>query len=535
MMLSRDEKIRESMRWFAENERQHRCIGEDMEADFLNWKDEIGEKGTASLTVRTRRTCKQLKIGLKVNEDELIVKTEESEFKTRTAVGVGRFLTQKVIRPAKFKKLVEHEVHGASYVTLKGNETSNSILTNIYTRKSDAFFRFVVVGRADCLPTPVNLRRWFGDDREERCTRCGNERQQTLAHILNECTRNYPLMTKRHNRLANVVRRGIERFLIDELRSQIQENTEIGIEELPEHLRRQRPDMVFERRRVRNRAAGEVRFYRNEGEQFQEERILEIIEFSCPYGYKSRGKDTLEKVYEEKKRKYMELARNLKRLTEKEVRITAVIVSSMGAVYDKSLRDLKTVLNCTDKELKKLGKRMSEAVLTGSLEIWRRSAQEFRYGSDAVANHLIAEEVESLEQEETGNENGSRNDTDIIVDLEREETGDQLQEESEDEFEPVGGREEAEYTGMGLVQDFNTDEAVDTEIMTAVEERERGSELGAERREVIENLEGGRRTSETGETMQIQARFEHRNPEDIGLVENPGDNEDMINVSDDDF
>jgi hypothetical protein len=82
-------------------------------------------------------------ISLKLMEDEMIVNTEELELETKTAVRIGRFRTRKVIRPKKIDKLIEHQLHGASYTTLKGNEVSNGLLTNIYTRRSDAFFRFV--------------------------------------------------------------------------------------------------------------------------------------------------------------------------------------------------------------------------------------------------------------------------------------------------------------------------------------------------------------------------------------------------------
>jgi hypothetical protein len=70
----------------------------------------------------------------------------ESEIKTKTAVGIGRFLTQKLVRAKKIEKLVEHKVHGASFTTLKDNDndTSNAMLTDIYTRRSDAFYRFTV-------------------------------------------------------------------------------------------------------------------------------------------------------------------------------------------------------------------------------------------------------------------------------------------------------------------------------------------------------------------------------------------------------
>jgi hypothetical protein len=45
MMLSKGDKVRDAMRWFVENERHCRCIQEEVESDFLNWKDEAGEKG----------------------------------------------------------------------------------------------------------------------------------------------------------------------------------------------------------------------------------------------------------------------------------------------------------------------------------------------------------------------------------------------------------------------------------------------------------------------------------------------------------
>jgi hypothetical protein len=49
---------------------------------------------------------------LKLVNEEMIVKTEESEYKTRAAMGIGRFLSQKVMHPDKFRKLIGHEVHG---------------------------------------------------------------------------------------------------------------------------------------------------------------------------------------------------------------------------------------------------------------------------------------------------------------------------------------------------------------------------------------------------------------------------------------
>jgi hypothetical protein len=43
----------------------------------------------ASLTARTRKTCKKLKISLKMIEDKMVVKTEESELQICSADGLA--------------------------------------------------------------------------------------------------------------------------------------------------------------------------------------------------------------------------------------------------------------------------------------------------------------------------------------------------------------------------------------------------------------------------------------------------------------
>jgi hypothetical protein len=41
----------------------------------------------------------------------------------------------------------------------------------------------------------------------------------------------------------------------------------------------------------------------------------------------------------------------------------------MGAIYGPSMKDLREVLRCNDKEMKKHARQMSETVILGSLEI----------------------------------------------------------------------------------------------------------------------------------------------------------------------
>jgi hypothetical protein len=542
MMLSRDKKIREAMQWFGENEREYRCIGEDVESNFLNWSDEHGQSGTASLAARTRKTCSKMRIALKVKKDELILKTSESEYKTKTPVGIGRFLTQKLIRADKIQRLICHEVHGASYTTLKENDSSNSMLTNIYTRRTDAFFRFVVVGRADCLPTPANLHRWFGDRRDENCRRCGRERRPTLLHILNECVPNIPLMTQRHNRLASVVRKAVIKFVDKDLRSEVMENIQTEEEGLRADLRELRPDMVFERRkseglRLRRRyqrqeeegAGAEHREGEGEGEggveaigEAQAMKKMEIIEFSCPYGYTSHGSNSLKRVYEQKKRKYAEFANELMRLRNEEVRVTAVNVSWMGAIYPQSLKDLQRVLRCSDQETRKLGRQMSETVILGSMEIWRQNAKEIEEGTEEAANAMIREDAARFEGPEAAADLAVELDDDDNDENENDDNDDPEERdhdwEMEADVEPEDDRDaDAEEANAEANVHFAIPGGPEGEALIEPEERQEVHEDG----NLFDGEPGNVHEDEYlgNEEVEGEAVYE------IGAAENPADDE----------
>jgi hypothetical protein len=102
---------------------------------------------------------------MKLRGEEVMLKNEMSEYIARTGAGIRHFLTQTIVRPRRQNNLITNQVHGATYGTLKDNADSDKILRDIYTTRSDTFFRFVVVGRADCLPTPANIQRWFNKER----------------------------------------------------------------------------------------------------------------------------------------------------------------------------------------------------------------------------------------------------------------------------------------------------------------------------------------------------------------------------------
>ena len=181
--------------------------------------------------------------------------------------------------------------------------------------------------------------------------------------------------------------------------------------------------------------------------QENENRMLELLEFSCPYGRISHGKDTLELTYQHKKEKYASLAEELRQLRRQDVRVTAVIVSSMGAVYTPSLKDMQKVLKCTDRQIKEIGKQMSETVIRGSLAIWRQDTcerhEEHReqereiMEQEIIEVQRIEEETEEPRNEESDEENEPEED-DEMDKWDTEEERDSLREKDQDEQEPGG-------------------------------------------------------------------------------------------------
>jgi hypothetical protein len=225
--------------------------------------------------------------------------------------------------------------------------------------------------------------------------------------------------------LSNVVLKAITQHCL--LDGAVYENTTMPIEGLSEEVARLRPDLSFVQRDDRG-------------------QTVEIIEFSCPYGQTSEGRNTLESTFEVKSRKYEQLAQEIRELTGKKVRVTAVIVSSMGAVYRESIRRLARVLGIRDeRRMEKLARRMSEVVLAGSMEIWRRYVrhtvtEEVEMDRDVEAlaeQEVVMSEVEAdlVGEEVEGEDESIRTVIEEVVEGERERVVDEGGRELEDEFE----------------------------------------------------------------------------------------------------
>jgi hypothetical protein len=129
--------------------------------------------------------------------------------KTNSVIGIGRYLIQKVVRPRKMDILRGKEKHRAIFAILEDDLVSNKMLIDANTVKSEAFFRFIIVARADVFPTPANIQKRYHQPRTN-CQRCNKDLQPTFTGILNSCAANPTEMTKRHNKVVGIVRLGIE-------------------------------------------------------------------------------------------------------------------------------------------------------------------------------------------------------------------------------------------------------------------------------------------------------------------------------------
>jgi hypothetical protein len=167
MMIWKDEKIRTAMRQLTEDERIYRGIEKDPGESFLNRRDEHGMREIKSLAARTCKMCQALNIRLKLEAEEIIVRTDTLKYKTQIAVSLGRLLTWKLIRPRRLDSPLPHEIYGGNFAMRRANEISNTILINVRARRTDAFYRYVVIAGADCRPTLVNIERWNGRTAEQ--------------------------------------------------------------------------------------------------------------------------------------------------------------------------------------------------------------------------------------------------------------------------------------------------------------------------------------------------------------------------------
>jgi hypothetical protein len=209
------------------------------------------------------------------------------------------------------------------------------------------------------------------------------------------------------------VRAAIIKFLGAPLESEIHENAPIQEERLSEGQKGLRRDMIFELTTGRG-------------------KMREIVEFLCPCGHISDGQDTLEAVCGRKLAMHHELAKEVSKIKNQSVTLTAVVVSAMGAVCVSSRKALKRLLDCSPSELPKLGRQISAVAILGSFAMSCMIVQTRERGVTCrtKGDEMIKVTAHNMrqhgpkEEERGGEEEDAEKDTDESRERKGEDEGD---------------------------------------------------------------------------------------------------------------
>jgi hypothetical protein len=199
-------------------------------------------------------------------------------------------------------------------------------------------------------------------------------------------------MTGRQTKVVNVVRRAIEELLANRMHKEIGENTTMQSERLSDATRRLRPDLNF----VLASMCGT--------------RFVVMMDISCPYGRIAHGENTVQKVSIDRLEKYEQMAQEVKEDRDMPVDIIPVIVSSIWVIHEQSPQDLGRRFLWGEKEMKRIGRRLSEAAVARSIEIWKRYGREVTQEEDPQIGQVYAQEALKAGEKQEGDNQDDESD-----------------------------------------------------------------------------------------------------------------------------
>jgi hypothetical protein len=103
-----------------------------------------------------------------------------------------------------------------------------------------------------------------------------------------------------------------------------------------------------------------------------------------------RNGDSLKNMYDYKVGKYQRLCEEVAiRHPEWEVKQVTVIVSSPGAVYRDTLKELASKLELSPAQTVRVGQRLSDAAIFGSKQIWSQCQKEIKEEGSTNSDLII--------------------------------------------------------------------------------------------------------------------------------------------------
>ena len=438
-------KVRQAMRIYAESEREHRnidTINENEDEVFLNWKiQEKIKKGTDTIIVHALRSAKKLDIRFTINEEtnnveivarQLTSSAQRTPIIPEEIIGEESDNTETIKTAKELMKyaawnmriqyrdmLVSNMGNGHSFIDIKDSPYANKFIGDFKHPLNDTIARWIIKARCNMLFTgSLALKTKVSRDKVPHCPFCGTTGGDTLAHRLNGCKKNLAAQTKRHNNIQNIILSYMESRLGKEMHRRSNITVNLDGKHIDPEYSDLKPDIVA----------------------WDKDKII-LVEFSCPYANVGRNGNTLEKVYNEKQKKYENLVKECKDTYKKEVSLYVIIVSSLGAVYSKSQEEIKELLRISSNENKLFStilRRISLASCIASYFIYNRlKFNEYipKKGTNSSTHDESDESNTTGDSSEQQNiENQNVDEDEEYIDIEEGSSMEQHEEEDSSEY-----------------------------------------------------------------------------------------------------
>ena len=317
-------------------------------------------RGTHNLLPRAMKAMKFLQIRLYRREHKVMLRLTEDE--EAEEISVGRNLLPKLnsmLRDRHAAGLRECPLKGHTFKTLKSNPISNFFI-DWRSKISSALIRFAWRARTNSLMTGEIMR--IAGHGDGRCQTCG--REETLLHRLNGCPRKRHLYKPRHDAIVNI--------LVETISSSAGRNNRRALH-LDATVRGPQGERL-EEEALRN-LKPDIWYY--EGD------TLKLVEVTVPYGSTTtiQGQEvtTLQARRNDKLTKYGPLVEAARAQFERNVELYVITVSSLGAIPEETMRDLRRLVLAN---APRAAKKMVFAAIKGSRDVYLNKTRTRRQGEE---------------------------------------------------------------------------------------------------------------------------------------------------------
>ena len=292
-------------------------------------------------------------------------------------------------------QVVENPATGHSFIDIQDSAYANTFIGHYKHTLNDSIVTWIVKARCNLLVTgSLALKTHIPKERIPCCPYCGTKGNDTIAHRLNGCKANLAQQTKRHNNIQNVLLQYMKNRLGTNMRYRTNSTINIGDTRIDKKYATLKPDIIA-----------------------WDEKDLIIVEFSCVYANVGKDGNKLKYVYDQKISKYAGLVKECKEKTGRKVKLYTIIVSSLGAVFKKSIDGIKELLRISKKDNKLLNtvlRRMSISACIGSYFIYNKLPfKEYKNEYEQEENDKTSEATVS-EDDSTQNEGSEEEETNEV-------------------------------------------------------------------------------------------------------------------------